>query len=461
MYNYRSLILLLLTIFLVPACMTTNDIFGVETFKKISLVDLLTAESSPILSPETKRVPVKSKSALVQALLEAPSTARSIAAAQAAVAQVSVIKTQKSSKIGITGATGLNADPWPLSGNSVLPAVTASITARQLLSDNGQTDRSISLSELGANAAFLEVEVAADQLLKVLIDAHDIKTASEKTIKIIDYYLDLYNAREELVLSAVAAGVLSKSDELELRSLRNSTLSDRTNAVLAVNTADSILKTNLKLHYQQAMLDLAALHDGDSSPSFLLQNSPKNELLKVRSKQFNLEIEIQRSLNKPTSNLRTSLSSPTSRGGNTTLYGGVTIGFPVKDGGEAAAQIEALSKELEVTKFDQQALIQEVALAEKNWVEFLKYYLLQNELLKERVAISEQSLEELELRLKAGRADVSKLAREILSKAQSEIALVQLKARYLREKVNAESVTGQTCSLFSLCGKIKNSLPTN
>ena len=421
----------------------------------------MTAESSLILIPETKLAPVKSKSALVQAVLEAPSTARSIAAAQAAVAQVSVIKTQKSSKIGITGATGLNADPWPLSGNSVLPAVTASITARQLLSDNGQTDRSISLGELGANAAFLEVEVAADQLLKALIDAHDIKTASEKTIKIIDYYLDLYNAREELVLSAVAAGVLSKSDELELRSLRNSTLSDRTNAVLAVNTADSILKTNLKLHYQQAMLDLVALHDGDSSPSFLLENSPKNKLLKVSSEQLNLEIEIQRSLNKPTSNLRTSLSSPTSRGGNTTFYGGVTIGFPVKDGGEAAAQIEALSKELEVTEFDQQALIQEVALAEKNWAEFIKYYLLQNELLKERVAISAQSLEELELRLKAGRADVSKLAREILSKAQSEIALVQLKARYSREKVNAESVTGQTCSLFSLCDLIKNSLPTN
>ena len=129
--------------------------------------------------------------------------------------------------------------------------------------------------------------------------------------------------------------------------------------------------------------------------------------------------------------------------------------------GAAAAQIEALSTELEVTEFDRQALIQEVALAEKNWTEFLKYYLLQNELLKERVAISEQSLEELELRLKAGRADVSKLAREILSKAQSEIALVQLKARYLREKVNAEAVTGQTCSLFSLCDTIKNSLPTN
>ena len=159
--------------------------------------------------------------------------------------------------------------------------------------------------------------------------------------------------------------------------------------------------------------------------------------------------------------MRTSLSSPTSRGANTTLYGGVTIAFPVRDGGDAAAQIEALSKELEVVGFDREAFNQEVTLAENNWREFLKYYLLQNVLLKERVEISQQSLEELELRLKAGRADVSKLAREILSKAQSEIALVQLKARYLREKVNAESSTGQTCSLFSLCSKIQNSLRTN
>ena len=461
MHNYRPIFLLLLTSFSVSACMTTDDIFGVNTFKKISLVDFLVSEGPPILSTENKKDPVKSTSALVQAVMEAPSTARSVATAQAAYAQVLVTKTQKSSKIDITGATGLNADPWPLSGNSVLPAATASITARQLLSDNGQTDRSISLSELGADAALLEVEVAVDQTLKKLIEANDIKAASEKTIEIIDHYLDLYNAREQLVLAAVAAGVLSKADELELRSLRNSTLSDRTNAVLAVNTADSILKITLKLHYQNAMLDLAAIHEDGGSPNFLLQNSPKKKLLDIRSEQIALEMEIQRSRNKPTSNLRTSLSSPTSRGANTTLYGGVTIAFPVKDGGAAAAQIEALSTELEVTEFDRQALIQEVALAEKNWTEFLKYYLLQNELLKERVAISEQSLEELELRLKAGRADVSKLAREILSKAQSEIALVQLKARYLREKVNSEAVTGQTCSLFSLCDTIKNSLPTN
>ena len=461
MHNYRTILLLLMAIFSVSACMNSDDIFGVNTFKKISLVDLLLSKSPPILITETELVPLKSNSLLVQAVMESPSTARSVAAAQAAYAQILITKTQKSSKVDISGATGLNADPWPLSGNTVLPAASASITARQLLSDNGQTDRSISLSQLAANAAFLEVEVAVDQTLKALIEANDIKTASENQIIIIDEGLDLYNSYEELVLAAVQAGVLSKSDELELRSLRNGTLSDRTNAVLASNTADGYLKTILKLHYKEVMLDLAAIHGSNISPTFSLQNSPKKKLLDLRSEQLNLEIEIQRSRNKPTSNLRTSLSSPTSRGANTTFYGGVTIAFPVRDGGAAAAQIKALSKELEVTEFDQQALIQEIIVAEKNWAEFLKYYLLQNELLKERVVISDQSVEELKLKLKAGRADVSKLAREILSKAQSEIALVNLKARYLREKVNAESVTGQTCRLFSLCDTIKNSLPTN
>ena len=461
MHNYRTILLPLLASFSVSACMTTDDIFGVNTFKEISLANLLISKSPPVLSTEPKRAPVKSTSILVRAVMEAPSTARSVAAAQAASAQVLVTKTQKSSKVNISGATGLNADPWPLSGNSVLPALSASITAQQLLSDNGQTDRSITLSQLASNGAFLEVEVAVDQTLKALIEANDIKTASESQITIIDAGLELYNSYEELVLAAVQAGVLSKSDELELRSLRNNTLSDRTNAVLASNTADGYLKTTLKLQYKRAMLELATIHDSNSSPTFSLENSPKKKLLDLRSEQINLEIEIQRSRNKPTSNLRTSLSSPTSRGANTNLYGGVTIAFPVRDGGAAAAQIKALSKELEVTEFDQQALIQEITVAEKNWAEFLKYYLLQNELLKERAVISDQSVEELKLKLKAGRADVSKLAREILSKAQSEIALVNLKARYLREKVNADSVTGQTCRLFSLCDTIKNSLPTN
>ena len=461
MHKYRPFLLLLLISFVLPGCMTTDDIFGVKRFKKMSLAEFLTAEPSQIVKPSIKKLSVKSTSALVQAVLEAPSAARSIAAATAAGAQVPIVESQKSSKINITGSTGLSADPWPLKGNGVLPATNATITARQLLSDNGQTDRSILLSELGTKRALLEVEVAVERTLKAVVQASDLKISSEKQVKIIDYYLDLYNAREELVLSAVQAGVLSKSDELELRSLRNNTLSDRTTAVLAVSTAESFLKTTLSQHYDTAMLDLANLHEGNLSPNFSLEGSPSKKLLDLRSSQLALEIEIQKSRNKPTSSWQTSLSSPQSRGSNTTLYGGVTIGFPVADGGEAAAQIEALTQELEVTKLDLRVLSEETVLAEKNWSDFLQYYLLQKVLLQDRLEISKQSLEELELRLKAGRADVSKLAREILSKANAEIALVQLESRYLAEKVTAQSSTDQTCSLFSLCDVIANSLPVN
>jgi len=36
-----------------------------------------------------------------------------------------------------------------------------------------------------------------------------------------------------------------------------------------------------------------------------------------------------------------------------------------------------------------------------------------------------------------------------------------LESRYLVEKLNAQSSTNQTCSLFSLCDVIANSLPVN
>ena len=114
MHKYRPFLLLLLISFMLPACMTTDDIFGVKRFKKMSLAEFLTAEPPQIVIPSVKKSPVKkSTSALVQAVMEAPSAARSIAAATAASAQVPIVESQKSSKVNITGSTGLSADPWP------------------------------------------------------------------------------------------------------------------------------------------------------------------------------------------------------------------------------------------------------------------------------------------------------------------------------------------------------------
>ena len=63
-----------------------------------------------------------------------------------------------------------------------------------------------------------------DETLQKVIEAYGTRLAAKETVKIIDYYLGLYNARENLVKTAVQAGVLSNSDYLELRSLKNETL---------------------------------------------------------------------------------------------------------------------------------------------------------------------------------------------------------------------------------------------
>ena len=95
MHKYGPFLLLLITSFALPACMTTDDIFGVKTFKKTSLIEFLTSEGIPISNPDVNQSPIQSTSALLQAVLEAPSAARSIAAARATAAQVSIVETQK------------------------------------------------------------------------------------------------------------------------------------------------------------------------------------------------------------------------------------------------------------------------------------------------------------------------------------------------------------------------------
>ena len=399
----------------------------------------------------------KSTSALVRSVLKVPNAAKSIAAALAAKAQVSVAETQKATKVDMSASTGLNDE----ANDSIQGVAIATVTARKILDDNGQTDRAILLSKLTAKGAVIEAHLSVDKALQTLIQAHDSKVAAEKTIQIIDYYLEIYNARENLVLSAVKAGVLSKSDHLELRSLRNGTVADRSKAVLVLSKADSSLKNMMKLEYKAAVSDLVNRHDESKSPKFYLAASPRQKLLDLRLEKLKLEVQVEQSRNTPTSQWQASLSSPQTENSSATLFAGVRFGFSVKDGGEAAAKIDVLMKQLAVTELDLEMYALETTLAQEDWNSFLDYYSPQKSLLIESKEISEQRIEELELRLKAGRADVSGLAREILVSAKAEIALLQLKTEYLSRRVTAAAVTGQTCGLLALCDAITASLPKN
>ena len=58
---------------------------------------------------------------------------------------------------------------------------------------------------------------------------------------------------------------------------------------------------------------------------------------------------------------------------------------------------------------------------------FEAFHQKQSSLLNERMRISKDRIDELELKLKAGRVDVSVLAKEILTLARAEIAIERLK----------------------------------
>ena len=323
----------------------------------VSLTDTSSGTAAPI------SLPPQSSSPLLQALFEAPTVARSFSAAIAAKAQVRIVTTEKSSKVDLSGSTGLTGE----NNHSTKGAAAATVKAYKLLYDNGQTDRSILLSELAAQSALRDAETILDETLKKVVEAYGTRSAAKETVKIIDYYLELYNAREDLVKSAVQAGVLSNSDYLELRSLKNETLSERAQSQLGIERSESFLKNTLGARYKAALSELNKIHGALKPPEFSVEASPQKKLIDLRMAQLGTEIEIQEARNSVTAQWQTSVTSPQTRGADTTVFAGITIGLPLKDGGEAAARIEALSEELTVTEQDLEILNQNTVLAKQSW----------------------------------------------------------------------------------------------
>ena len=137
---------------------------------RVSLTDTPSSNAMPIsLLPQ-------SSSPLVQALFEAPTVARSLSAAIAAKAQVRIVTTEKSSKVDLSGSTGLTGE----NNHSTKGAAAATVKAYKLLYDNGQTDRSILLSELAAQSALRDAEIILDETLQEVVEAYGTRSAAKE-----------------------------------------------------------------------------------------------------------------------------------------------------------------------------------------------------------------------------------------------------------------------------------------
>ena len=389
-------------------------------------------------------------SSLTQSIQKIPTVARALSAATAAKDRVAITRSQKELTIQGTGSSGIETK----TSDSSEGILVVGVTAQKLLNDYGQTDRSIYLSELLAETSRLESQIAFDQALQQILDAYITQSTALEVDRIITYYVALFNEREDLVQTAVDAGVLSNSDYLELQSLKNEILSEQAQAVFQSNTSASFLRTSLGSNYDAALAELVKRYAPTSGSKLSTKNSNQVTLLELKKSQILTEIELQKLSKTLTTNWQSTVSSPKSRGAGSTLFAGITMNFPIKDGGRSVATITALQKELEVTALEVATYEQEVTLAQQGLDNFFAYYEKQKVLLNERKRIAEDRIVELELKLKSGRADVSALAKEFLALARTEIAIERLNFDRKTKTLSALSVTGQTCELVRLCNAI-------
>jgi hypothetical protein len=442
--NYMSISLKLKTSFIFLACFALVGCMGnnnptVEPFQPSSALTY------------NKPLALKTNSsALVQAIVSNPAVSRALTSAAVAKERVAISQTQKKMTMSASGSSGFEADTDDGSEGVLIVGVTA----QKLLSDNGKTDRAIYLSELLAETARLESQIAFDQALQQILDAYITENTALEVDRIITYYVALFNEREDLVQTAVDAGVLSNSDYLELQSLKNEILSEQAQSVFQSNTSASFLRTSLGSNYDAAVAELVKRYTPTSGSKLSTKNSNQVTLLELKTSKIQTEIELQKLSKTLTTNWQSTVSSPKSRGAGSTLFAGITMNFPIKDGGRSVATITALQKELEVNALEVATYEQEVALAQQGLDNFFAYYEKQNALLSERKRIADDRIVELELKLKTGRADVSALAKEFLSLARTEIAIERLDFDRKTKTLFALSVTGQTCELVRLCNAI-------
>ena len=428
----------LLACFALVGCLGTNDP-KVEPFQPNSALTY------------DKQAPLEThSSALVKAIVSTPAVSRALSSAAATKERVAVARTQKEMTVSGSGSFGFETDTDDGSEGVLIVGVTA----QKLLSDNGKTDRSIYLSELLAETAKLESQIAFDQALQQILDAYIARSTALEVDRIITYYVTLFNEREDLVQTAVDAGVLSNSDYLELQSLKNEILSEQAQAVFQSHTSASFLRTSLGSNYDAALAELVKRYAPTSGSKLSTTNSNQVTLLDLKKSQIQTEIELQKLSKTLTTNWQSTVSSPKSRGAGSTLFAGITMNFPIKDGGRSAATITALQKELEVNALEVSTYEQEVTLAQQGLDNFFAYYEKQKVLLNERKRIADERIVELELKLKSGRSDVSALAKEFLALAQTEIAIERLNFDRKAKTLSALSVTGQTCELVRLCNAI-------
>lgn len=387
---------------------------------------------------------VQSDGALNQALWARPELTSLRWEYVAALKQADIIDAQNRTQITGGGQAGVTAQDETELG------AQANLTLSKVLNDSGRSDAAKAEALLQLEAMQVSYALTADQLLSTVARLLIQRDQAAKTIAIIDKNLAQYETREAQIDQAAGLGILSNAEMLNIRTALTDIRSSRLSAVAMLRSTETQLQLTMKQNasaLHQAKRSFSGAHLGMTKGMPRWREVGSELSVKLSDAQL-MSVLLS---NKPTTSLRAQVSSPLDQNDDAQLFFGVQYNFNIFDGGQMKARAAAARATSNARHSDVETLRDQIKLAREQLRLSTEATQAQRRLLEQRRALTSQRIGELEQLLVAGRADIVTLSREILSKADTEIALVSSTAQRKSALVDYAQAVGGTCALFKVC----------
>jgi hypothetical protein len=383
------------------------------------------------------------KSAIISAIFKTPSVNRIAEELSVASSQIRLVVAQENTQIISTGAIGV-LDEYNTESRGV---AYGTLRADRILTDNQRLDNSTKLAQLDKEGKKFDLILEFNSKLQQVLNAYNKKQSAKRTKEIIDKYLKIYDEKASLIERAVAIGAISNSDFLEIRGIRNEALSKLSKATFLEKQSDAKIKQNLGDSYSLAINEIDRREVKTYRKEFDKRRNVTLNKLRVQGEKIEIEILIKKQSLKPTSKLSASITSPQDKNKDKTLFAGMTVEFPVRDGGKSVIEIEILEKQKAILKAKVQETKNKIELTKDNWRNFNIFYSDERQLIKERI-------KELDILQRQGRVNAGIYIKEVLRLANTEVDLIDLDAEYRANLISRAEASSSVCAVLNLCDEL-------
>lgn len=402
-------------------------------FARLAALLVLLSACAPTLPPDTvARLIPPQGSALDRAIWAKPELARLRWQYIAALERMDQIDAATRAQITGNVEAGVSAD----TSGSRDEAARVNLSLAQTLHDAGRSDAQRAEAQLALRVAQVTYALTADQIFADIARAQIERDGAARTVAIIDRYLARYREREAQIKAATLAGVLTNSDQLGIRTSLNQIEATRTRATSAGAAARSRLSMLL------GGVDAPRKRPG-TPPDWRAQGA------KLAIAQSDARLRSVLLATAPRATVQAGLTAPKSDGVGVTL--GLRYEFTIYDGGRSASEARAVRAEGQARAADLDTLRDRIRSAASERDQTLRANAAQRRLLRRRVALASERIDEMEKLLRAGRSDIASLSREILLQAETELTLATLDAQDEAAKLAYLTTRGGVCALYRAC----------